>query len=120
MGPSRMNDRARSLLASLPELKDALPVFAVELARARRYDRPLSVISAPVLALDPEQVPLRVTDVAAKTTDGRVIALLIETDNDEADALAERVLRGDTRADVRTATFGKDALTLDDLLSAVE
>ena len=120
MKRTRPKGRSRERAVSeLPALDDALAVFSMELARARRYERPLSAMSAPQSIVLEDRVPLRVTDIAARLTNGRFIALLIETGPDDAEALAERIRREDGECDVRVASFPEDALTLDELIGEV-
>lgn len=119
MKRSKLKTRPRDAGDALPSLEDALPAFSMELARARRYERPLSAISAPQSVLVNNRVPLRVTDVAAQIAGGRFIALLIETGREDAEALAERIRRESQAHDVRVASFPEDALTLDDLIGEV-
>lgn len=117
---ARLKSRSREAAVSeLPSLDEALAVFSMEVARARRYERPLSAMTAPRSIILEDRVPLRVTDVAAHLGSGRFIALLIETGPSEAQALAERIRRQDPECDVRVASFPEDALTLDELMSEV-
>jgi hypothetical protein len=90
-----------------------------ELLRARRYERPLSLVSFP---WPEDRVPmgLRMFDIAARVGRGKMVVALTETDREGAIAFAQRAsgwLATDERISV--ATFPQDALTLESLIEAL-
>ena len=107
---------------------------STELTRARRYERPLSVVTVKVDAGGKRAVheaanaghalarELRVTDVVGITEAGDAVAILPETDRDVvADLvgrLAASVLAAGTTGSIGTATFPDDAVTWRELKQA--
>ena len=107
---------ARGVEPALPSLRDFRPLLELELARARRYGRPLAVISFPAGA---EPLPHRVTDIMVYGAGARrVVLMLPETDAEAAAALVQR-LQADGTGEIRFGTFPDDALTLESLLAMV-
>jgi hypothetical protein len=111
--------RNRSRTAAAPALTSVLPRMQFELLRARRYERPLSLVSFP---WPEDRVPLglRMFDIAARIGRGKMVVALTETDREGAVAFAERAsgwLATDDRISV--ATFPQDALTLESLIEAL-
>lgn len=125
MGPFRQRDRrgARSGVGGfgLPVIEDPAHLMAYEFARARRYERPISV-----LVMAQEDVPsgdtvhLRFSDMLAM--DARrdlALVLLPETNATDAAGAARRVRAGlPVGVHFGVASFPDDALTLDDLFDA--
>lgn len=101
-------------------LNDAAHLLAYEFARARRYERPISVV-----AIDPADLPdqsdvrLRFCDLLC--TDPRTGSALIVLPESNATSLAGTVqrIRGALAPDVRlgAASFPDDALTLEETVS---
>jgi hypothetical protein len=93
--------------------------MAYEFARARRYERPISMMALPWAGLPEDAVLLRFSDILA--IDRRretAYVMMPETDAPGAAGAVRRVR--DAVADVRVgaATFPEDALTLQDLMEA--
>ena len=110
---------------------------AVELARARRHNRPLSVVRVgPQVSrtrharLEPAVATanrltelLRLTDAVGVTDDFEVIVLLPDTPGDVMPALSQRLraaIDGSQEAKVGWASFPDDALTWNTLAAAAE
>jgi hypothetical protein len=116
---------------ALPALADCQPFFEREMARARRYERPLGIVVHdfdPVWEFAPELAhllvqTLRITDLAAlDATRKHVVVLLPETDRLQAETVAARLRRlipppTPIRPRVGTAVFPADALILDELVA---
>ena len=113
----RQNGRERAF----PVLAEVRSLMEYELARARRYERPLSLVAVDPETLKVARFPLRFADLFAETPDGsRVIMMLPETGPDGAVALAQRLQGPDVTADdLHVASFPHDGVTLDDLVRAV-
>jgi hypothetical protein len=116
---------------ALPALADCQPFFEREMARARRYERPLGIVVHdfdPVWEFAPELAhvlvqTLRITDLAAlDATRKHIVVLLPETDRLQAETVAARLRRliplpAPIRPRVGTAVFPADALILDELVA---
>ena len=113
----RQNGRERAF----PAFTEVRSLMEYELARARRYERPLSLVAVEPETLKVARFPLRFADLFAETADGsRVLMMLPETGADGAAALAQRLQGSDlTTDDLHVASFPDDGVTLDDLVRAV-
>ncbi|MEL7045541.1 MAG: hypothetical protein AAGL66_11030 [Pseudomonadota bacterium] len=125
---STASDSAELLTASLNR----------ELARARRYERPLALLCMDAQAAGDTPLPtladtLRLASVVrgvmrlgvdVHTVDGRVWALVSEADASNTDALIRRLLRAGTTGGclprIGVAIYPDDALCSDDLLLVAE
>ena len=107
--------------ATYPTLDEVGSLMEYELARARRYERPLSLVAVPPAAVATPRFPLRFSDLFVAAPDRRaVVVMLPETTSDGATALARRLLSATgIDGDVRVAAFPEDGVTLDDLLRRV-
>ena len=104
---------------TFPTLEEFLPLISLELRRARRYERELSV-----LAVDRDAYPAlprgRATDIVAGSPgERRVVIVLPETGPEAVARYAERLKRDTGVAPLSAASFPDDALTLDVLLRLV-
>lgn len=123
MGPFRQRGRrgaGTSVVGfGLPVIEDPAHLMAYEFARARRYERPISV-----LALPADDVPsgdivrLRFSDIVALDR-RRDVALVLLPETDSTDlAGALRRIRANMPVGIRIggASFPEDALTLEHLM----
>lgn len=92
-------------------------VAAFEVARARRYGHPISLVTFPVPAHGPGP-QLRETDILGLARDRRaMVALLPETDRAGAERMLERIGIGEDGARATMiASFPADAYGVEDLL----
>jgi hypothetical protein len=113
----RQNGRERAF----PAFAEVRSLMEYELARARRYERPLSLVAVEPETLRLARFPLRFADLFAETPDGSLVLMMLpETGADGALALAQRLQGPDVAADdLRVASFPDDGVTLDDLVRAV-
>jgi hypothetical protein len=105
--------------------------FEQELARARRYERPLALIRAPLPGVSSSPEPdvmtsinrsLRTVDTAWVDNDALWI-LATEADRDVANEVIERVVGvapAILRDEIRVASFPSDALTAGALISSLQ
>jgi hypothetical protein len=101
----------------LPALDDVATVMEYELARARRYERPLSLTAVPLEIVRREAISLRLSDLFALSPAGdALIIMLPETDAAGAGALVGR-LGQDGALDIPVVTFPTDGFTLEDLVA---
>ena len=102
-------------------LEDVMTLMEYELARARRYERPLSLAAIPLSVQVSARVPIRFSDLFALSPDGRhVLVMLPETDGAGAGALARRLQEtGGSVDDITVVTFPDDGVTLTDLIDQV-
>jgi hypothetical protein len=133
-GPESLSRLARPFHRTLPFHRDAVALFESELARARRYERPCSVLvlrlgsGARHSSVEHAGVILRRSirenDVASfDAATERFILALPECEREAAQAAGERLrdflrLRTGIEFVVGSATFPFDALILDDLIEA--
>ncbi len=105
----------------LPALADVVTLMEYEVARARRYRRPLSLMAVPVDTMLASRVTLRFTDLFALTPDGdTVLIMLPETDASGADGLARRIqVASRTEDEMPVVGFAEDGVTLHDLMTQV-
>jgi len=98
-----------------------MALMEYELARARRYERPLSLAAVSPEAVLSARFPLRFSDLFAQTPDGAwVLVMLPETGGAGASALARRLQESDDAADqIRVVTFPDDGVTLGDLIGRI-
>jgi hypothetical protein len=117
----RRNGRRDDRGAHLPALSDVVTLMEYEVARARRYRRPLSLMAVPLETMLASRVRLRFTDLFAVTPDGEtVLVLLPETDAVGADGLARRIqLASRTDDELPVVIFSEDGVTLHDLMTQV-
>ena len=105
--------------------------FERELARARRYERPLALIRAPLPDAVPTESPDVMTDInrSLRTVDTAWIdgdalwILATEADRTVAEQVADRVVGAAprlAREAIRVASFPADALTAGALISALQ
>jgi hypothetical protein len=102
-GPRRVDEPGASLSQVLP----------VEIERARRHERPLSLLSAvPTagLSVDDVRERIRLLDRAWLDAD-RLVMLLVETDHAGAAGLASRLSVDGLVTSTSIASFPEDALT---------
>ena len=98
-----------------------MTLMEYELARARRYERPLSLAAIPLSVQVSARNPIRFSDLFAISPDGEhVLVMLPETDAAGAGALARRLQEsGGAVDDITVATFPDDGVTLSDLIDQV-
>jgi hypothetical protein len=113
----RQNGRERAF----PAFTEVRSLMEYELARARRYERPLSLVAVEPETLKLARFPLRFADLFAETSDGSLVLMMLpETGADGAVALAQRLQGSDVAADdLLVASFPDDGVTLDDLVRSV-
>ncbi len=102
-------------------LDDVMTLMEYELARARRYERPLSLAAIPLSTQVSARIPIRLSDLFAISPDGEyVLVMLPETDGAGAGALARRLQEsGGAVDDITVVTFPDDGVTLSDLIDQV-
>jgi hypothetical protein len=105
----------------LPVLEDSTHLMAYEFARARRYERPISIMALATASVpSAEAITLRFADMLAVDR-GREVALVLMPETD-AQGLAGAMRRIRAALPVGTpigaASFPEDALTLEDLTDA--
>lgn len=95
-----------------------MALMEYEVARARRYERPLTLAVVPTDALARSSREMRLSDlVAAMPTDGVTLVMLPETDSAGGESLVRRLNEeGVPVDDVSIVTFPDDGLTLADLI----
>jgi hypothetical protein len=107
--------------AKLPALADVVALMEYEVARARRYRRPLSLVAVPLDTMLASRVRLRFTDLFALTPDGdTVLVMLPETDTTGAYGLVRRIqVASRTSDEMPIVSFSEDGVTLHDLMTQV-
>jgi hypothetical protein len=117
----RRQGRRADDAARLPALADVVTLMEYEVARARRYRRPLSLVAVPLETMVESEVRLRFTDLFGRTPDGdTVLVMLPETDAAGAYGLVRRIqLAGRTEEDMPVVAFSEDGVTLHDLMTQV-
>jgi hypothetical protein len=117
----RRNGRHEDDAARLPALADVVTLMEYEVARARRYRRPLSLMAVPLDTMLASRVRLRFTDLFALTPDGdTVLVMLPETDTTGAYGLARRIqVASRTTDEMPVVSFSEDGVTLHDLMTQV-
>jgi hypothetical protein len=113
---SRRSRRFAAQRPGVPTLEALMPLMAIELQRARRYSRPLSLVSIPAGNGAPPQ--LRVLDLVA-VAQHRLVITLPETDVEDTRGFLDRIREDGVVGGFRSATFPDQALTLPSLLSRV-
>jgi hypothetical protein len=101
-----------------PSLEELRRLMAYEFNRARRYDRPLAIIS--LTGAPTERVPslLRLYDVICSARDGKLVVLLPETNATGVLGLVNRLKEElGVGVAIGSACFPEDALTLEDLVA---
>ena len=102
----------------VPTLEALMPLMAIELQRARRYSRPLTLVS--VTAENGAFPQLRILDlVAVAPAQYRLVITLPETDVEDTRGFLDRMRDDGVVGGFRSATFPDHALTLPSLLSRV-
>ncbi len=109
-------------VATLPTLDAVKPLLALEIARARRHSRSLSIVSLPREAVPADPAfSCRLTDLVVRAPGGRLVVIAPETSGEGIADLARRLTGDDDPAGaVRWATFPDDALTFEALLEAAD
>jgi hypothetical protein len=105
----------------MPALADVVTLMEYEVARARRYRRPLSLVAVSLETMLASEVKLRFTDLFALAPDGdTVLVMLPETDATGADGLVRRIqVASRIEEDMPVVSFKDDGVTLHDLMSQV-
>jgi hypothetical protein len=117
----RRQGRRADDAARLPALADVVTLMEYEVARARRYRRPLSLVAVSLETMLASEVRLRFTDLFALAPDGdTVLVMLPETDATGAYGLVRRIqVASRTEEDMPVVGFQDDGVTLHDLMSQV-
>ena len=88
----RRHGRRGDDAARLPALADVVTLMEYEVARARRYRRPLSLVAVSLETMLASEVRLRFTDLFGLAPDGdTVLVMLPETDTTGAYGLVRRI-----------------------------
>lgn len=125
MAPFRNRGRRAPALAAtgfgLPVIDDPGHLMAYEFGRARRYERPVSVMALHTAAI-PEDAPVRLRFSDIFTVDrrrGLALILLPETGSAGLAGAVRRLREGlPPKVSIGGASFPDNALTLEDLLEA--
>jgi hypothetical protein len=117
----RRHGRRGDDAARLPALADVVTLMEYEVARARRYRRPLSLVAVSLETMLASEVRLRFTDLFGLAPDGdTVLVMLPETDTTGAYGLVRRIqLASRIEEDMPVVSFKDDGVTLHDLMSQV-
>lgn len=117
----RRHGRRGDDAARLPALADVVTLMEYEVARARRYRRPLSLVAVSLETMLASEVRLRFTDLFGLAPDGdTVLVMLPETDTTGASGLVRRIqLASRIEEDMPVVSFKDDGVTLHDLMSQV-
>jgi hypothetical protein len=117
----RRHGRRGDDAARLPALADVVTLMEYEVARARRYRRPLSLLAVSLETMLASEVRLRFTDLFGLAPDGdTVLVMLPETDTTGAYGLVRRIqLASRIEEDMPVVSFKDDGVTLHDLMSQV-
>jgi hypothetical protein len=118
---SRRGSRRDERDANLPALADVVTLMEYEVARARRYRRPLSLMAVGLETMLASRIRLRFTDLFAATPDGdTVLIMLPETDAAGAFGLTRRIqVAARTDDEMPIVSFSDDGVTLHDLMTQV-
>ena len=117
----RRHGRRGDDAARMPALADVVTLMEYEVARARRYRRPLSLVAVSLETMLASEVRLRFTDLFGLAPDGdTVLVMLPETDTTGAYGLVRRIqLASRIEEDMPVVSFKDDGVTLHDLMSQV-
>ena len=117
----RRHGRRGDDAARLPALADVVTLMEYEVARARRYRRPLSLVAVSLETMLASEVRLRFTDLFGLAPDGdTVLVMLPETDASGAFGLVRRIqVASRIEEDMPVVSFKDDGVTLHDLMSQV-
>ena len=117
----RRHGRRGDDAARMPALADVVTLMEYEVARARRYRRPLSLVAVSLETMLASEVKLRFTDLFALAPDGdTVLVMLPETDATGAYGLVRRIqVASRIEEDMPVVSFKDDGVTLHDLMSQV-
>ncbi len=112
-----MSPERQAQVADVPLLGEVITLINAELARARRYGRPLSLLALPISEVAPYGPDGRVYDTIAVAPEHDCFVMVLpETTAPEARRLAERLSGDLPPARAAVASFPGDADTVEGLL----